>query len=138
MFFSPTDENEFENISSDLKPNSSAGHDEVLPNILSTAIKAFLKPLTHIINCSLNTGIVPYNMKIAKITPVFKMNDKHDLINYRPYPYYLISPKYLKKWYIKNNELVTKSSILCDKQFGCAKISQQPWLYWRLLINFLR
>ena len=66
MFFWPTDENQLENISSDLKSNSIAGHDELPSNILSTS-KAFLKPLTHIINCSLNTGIVPDNMKIAKL-----------------------------------------------------------------------
>ena len=68
MFFWPTDEIELKNISSDLKSNSSAGHDELPSNILSTSIKAFLKPLTHIINCSLTTGIFPDNMKIAKIT----------------------------------------------------------------------
>ena len=67
MFFWPTDE--LENISSDLKLNSSAGHDELPSNILSTSIKAFLDPLTHIINCSLTTGIVPDNMKIAKNYP---------------------------------------------------------------------
>ena len=84
MFFWPNDENELETISSDLKSNSSAGYDEQPSNILSTSIKAFLKPLTLTINCSLNTGIVPDNMKIAKITPVFKSDDKHDLNNYRP------------------------------------------------------
>ena len=71
-----------ENISSDLKSNSSAGHDELPSNILSTSLKAFLKPLMHIIDCSLITGIVPDNMKIAKITPVFKTGDKHDMNNY--------------------------------------------------------
>ena len=45
MFFSPTDENELENIYSDLKSNSSAGHDELPSNILSISIKGFLKPL---------------------------------------------------------------------------------------------
>ena len=89
MFFWPSDENQLENISSDLKSNSSSGHDELLSNILSTSIKAFLKPLTQIINFSLNTGIVPDNIKIANITPVFKTDDKHDLNNYRPYPYIL-------------------------------------------------
>ena len=84
MFFWPTDENELENISSDLKSNLSDGHDELPSNILSTSIKVFLKPLTHIINCLFNTGIVPDNMKIAKITPVFKTDDKQDLNNYCP------------------------------------------------------
>ena len=63
------DENDLENISSDLKSNSSAGHDELPSNILSTSIKAFLKPLTRVINSSLTTGIVPDNMKIEKKYP---------------------------------------------------------------------
>ena len=62
MFFWPTDENELKHISSDHKSNSSAGHDELPSNILSSSIKAFFKPLTHIINCSLTTSIVPDNI----------------------------------------------------------------------------
>ena len=86
-----------------------------LPSIiLSTCIKGFLKPLTHIINCSLNTGIVLDSMKIAKITPVFKTDDKQDLNNYR-----LISIlPYFSKVIKRTMDFVTKSSILYDKKFG--------------------
>ena len=35
-------------------------------------------------------------------------------------------------------DFVTKSSILYDKQVGFRQNAQQPWLYWRLLIKFLR
>ena len=40
-------------------------------------------PLAHIINQSLN-GVVPRQMKIAKVIPVFKSGDKHTFNNYRP------------------------------------------------------
>ena len=87
--------------------------------MLVTSIKAFLKPLTHIINCSLTTGIVCDNMKIAKITPVFKTDDKQDMNNYRPIyilPYF---SKILEKVVFKRAmDFFTKSSILYDKQFG--------------------
>ena len=113
MFFWPTDENEFENISSDLKSNSSSGHDELPSNILSTSIKAFLKPLMHIINRSLNTDIVPDNMKIAKITSVFKTDDKHDLNNYRLISILSYFSKLLDKVvYKRTMDFVTNSSIL--------------------------
>ena len=68
MFLCSTDENEFEIIYSDLKSNSSAGHDELASNILLTSIKGFLKPMTRIINYSLNTSIITDNKKNAKIT----------------------------------------------------------------------
>ena len=44
----------------------------------------FLASLVHIINSSITTGIVPKNMKIAQITPVFKVYDRTEKSNYRP------------------------------------------------------
>ena len=131
MFFWPTYGNELENISSDLKPNSSAGHDELPSNILSTYIKAFLKPLTHIINCSLTTRIVPDNMKIEKNTTVFKTNYKHDMNNYRPIsilPYF--SKIREKVVYKRTMDFVTKSNILYDKQFGFREKHSTAMALW--------
>ena len=65
MFYWPTDENELANISSDLQSNSSDGHDKLASYILSTSTESFLKPLTHVINFPLTSGIVPDNMKNA-------------------------------------------------------------------------
>ena len=42
------------------------------------------KPITLIINESLNTGIFPDKLKIAKITPIHKQNDKTRIDNCRP------------------------------------------------------
>ena len=41
-------------------------------------------PLSHIINCSLISGIVPSKLKIAKVIPVFKNGHYEDMYNYRP------------------------------------------------------
>ena len=96
-------------------------------NIERSANFKLLTPLTHIINCSLTTGIVPDNMKIAKITPVFKKDDKHDMNNYRSIfilPYFF---KILEKVvYKRTMDIVTKSNILYDKQFGFRQNTQQP------------
>jgi len=43
-----------------------------------------VKPLTNIYNQSLVTGIVPSELKIAVVTPIFKSNDKESLSNSRP------------------------------------------------------
>ena len=41
-------------------------------------------PLTHIINTSLVTGVVPSKFKIAKVIPIFKAGQCDDMYNYRP------------------------------------------------------
>ena len=38
----------------------------------------------NIFNLSLNTGIIPDRMKVAKVTPIFKKDEKHSISNYRP------------------------------------------------------
>ena len=39
-------------------------------------------PLVYIINLSISSGIVPDNMKIAKVVPIFKKGNKDDVNNY--------------------------------------------------------
>ena len=43
-----------------------------------------ITPLTKICNLSLNSGIFPDQLKIAKVVPLFKSGDKHNFTNYRP------------------------------------------------------
>jgi hypothetical protein len=42
------------------------------------------KTLTHVFNTSVESGIFPDMMKIAKIRPLFKKGVKLDIQNYRP------------------------------------------------------
>jgi hypothetical protein len=41
-------------------------------------------PLLHIFNLSFINGIIPQQLKIAKIVPVFKSGDSTNVDNYRP------------------------------------------------------
>ena len=41
-------------------------------------------PITHIINLSLNQGIVPQDFKNALVAPLYKILNKTDAGNYRP------------------------------------------------------
>ena len=43
-----------------------------------------ITPLHYLINLSLETGFVPYELKLAKIVPVFKDGNSHEFTNYRP------------------------------------------------------
>ena len=51
------------------------------PEILSPGL---IKPLTLIINQSLITGIFPEKLKLAKVIPLYKKDDKLIMGNYRP------------------------------------------------------
>ena len=72
------------NITSKLKNKTSQGHDNISTKLIKQSIEQISTPLTHILNQSMTTGIVPQNMKIAKVIPIFKSGDKDIFNNYRP------------------------------------------------------
>ncbi len=45
---------------------------------------AILESLHYIFNLSLNTGVFPNDSKIARVTPIYKSEEKTDCGNYRP------------------------------------------------------
>ena len=44
---------------------------------VKNVIECIARPLTHICNQSLQTGVFPNNMKTAKVIPIHKTGDKH-------------------------------------------------------------
>ena len=62
----------------------SKGYDGISTEHLKLINKDISKCLTLIINQSLNSGIFPGKLKIAKVTPIFKKGDKQIITNYRP------------------------------------------------------
>lgn len=67
-----------------LAPKTSFGFDGLSTKLIKTVKDALIKPITIIINQMINTGIFPDKLKIAKITPIFKKEDKTLFTNYRP------------------------------------------------------
>lgn len=82
--FSPVNEAQVKKIIANLKPKKSAGIDNISLILLKMSSDALTNPLTCIINQSLKNGIFPNKLKIAKVIPIFKKDDKHDFNNYRP------------------------------------------------------
>ena len=59
-------------------------------------------PLSILINMSMSEGIVPDELKIAKIIPVHKSKAKDDISNYRLIALLPSVSKILEKLYIKD------------------------------------
>ena len=86
------------------------------------SINAISQPLTHIINLSITHGIVPDEMKIARVIPLFKADDRDVFTNYRPVSILPSFSKFIERIiYNRFLEYFNKYSILSDKQYGFRK-----------------
>ena len=72
LFFKETTPAEIQSVTMKLKNKSSYGFDELSTTLVKKVIPLISDTLSEIINLSLSTGIVPENMKIAKVIPLFK------------------------------------------------------------------
>jgi len=71
-------------VASKIKCKRSLDNNNISSTLMNTSIQNTVVPLTHIINLSLATGVVPQNMKIGKVIPIFKSGDRTLLTNDRP------------------------------------------------------
>ena len=82
--FDLINEDTISSITKNMKPKSSCGIDGLSTKLLKFITIEIIKPLTLIINQCLTTGIFPDKLKIAKIVPIHKKEEKDILNNYRP------------------------------------------------------
>ena len=102
-----------------LKNKSSHGHDGISTKLLKESISIIINPITHIINRSFDTGIVPHDMKMAKVVPIYKASDRSLLNNYRPVSLLPAFSKLLERlMYNKLMSYLTSSNILFKHQYG--------------------
>ena len=110
-----------------LKNKSSNGIDGISNNLTNTAKYVFAKPLTLIINQILSNGIFPEQLKVSKIIPLRKANDKMLLTNYRPIALLPFISKIFK--YILLEQLTShfvENKLISSQQYGfCAKHSTE-------------
>ena len=67
-----------------LKPNKSPGYDDISSNVVKETSDIFFMLFKYIFNLSLQQGIFPENLKIAKVSPVYKKDEEFLLTNYLP------------------------------------------------------
>ena len=97
MFLSPTCAEEVVNIVKLLKNKRIAGVDALGLDIMKKSISVIAKPLSFIINQSLETGRVPESIKIAKVVPIYKNGLKSDITSYQPISVLQSFQKFMRK-----------------------------------------
>ena len=81
--------------------------------------RVLYKPLLHIFNLSIQTGIFPDELKIASVTPIFKGSENWNLIIYRPMSVLSRFSKILERIiYNCLYKYLTDNNILYKKRFG--------------------
>lgn len=84
FFMIPTDPNDVIQTAKKIKSKSSVGHDNISSIIMKETIHEVAIPLTHIFNQSFLTAVIPEQMKIGKLTPIYKSGSHNSFNNYRP------------------------------------------------------
>ena len=83
--FETIDEIDLDIVINEINPKSSCGYDDISSKMLKKIYPSIKVPLLQLINQSLQCGIFPEELKLAKIVPIYKnKEDKNKMCNYRP------------------------------------------------------
>lgn len=104
---------------SNINTSKSCGPDELHPRLLKELKDVISIPITHLLNLSVQQGVVPLDWKIAMITPIFKKGAKKLPENYRPISLTAVLCKMLETFIRKAiMEHLKINLLLSFKQFG--------------------
>ena len=80
------------------------------------------EPLTNIINKALRQSVVPDNLKIAKMIPLFKSGSLNSIDNYRPISVLPTVSKLMERVvYNQLSEYLEQKGLLSESQYGFQK-----------------
>ena len=119
IFLNPTTPADIESLINCIKANKAIGPNSIPTKILKEFKTELSEPLSDIINVSVNKGIFPDFLKVAKVIPIHKKGEKIDPNNYR-YTSLLsnISKLYKKAIHIRLTNFLRKSKVLFSYRFG--------------------
>jgi len=107
---------------SNFKANKSPGYDDVLPKIVKSVIHTIAEPLSTATNVSFDQGTFPDALKLAKVGPISKSDDRTIVSNYRPVSVLSVFSKiYEKVMYKRLFGYFVENKFLVDNQFGFRK-----------------
>ena len=110
---------EFEKVFKPVKQSKTAGHDDINSNVIIKAYDEISYLLFMIFHCSFNEGIFPEQLKVAKVSLIFKVGSIEEIGNYRPIPVLPIFSKVLKRIiYNRTFHYFKENDMFFPKQFG--------------------
>ena len=102
-----------------LKLKKATGLDGLPARLLKDSAFVIADCVTHLINLSIKSGVVPSEWKQAKVVPLFKSGNKDDLDNYRPISILPILSKILEKAVFHQlHSYLSENSLLSPYQSG--------------------
>ena len=99
--------------------NKAPGLDKIPNKLIKLAGEAIYDSLLYIFNLVLDTGVFPDDLKLAKITPIYKEGDKTKCGNFRPISVIPAVAKILEKIiYDQLSSYINENDIICEQQSG--------------------
>ena len=103
----------------EMKAGKASGLDKISSKLLRAAGNSIHKSLLVVFNLILSTGIFPDEMKLAKITPIYKSGEKTDCGNYRPISVISAVAKILEKLvYDQVFHFLNENKVISNQQSG--------------------
>jgi hypothetical protein len=104
------------------KTGKASGYDNIPTHLIKNYFEFIVDPLMQLINISLETGVFPDKLKMAKIIPIFKVDDPQLFKNYRPISLRTNFSKFYERVMPSRLfEFAERFEILCYNQFGFSK-----------------
>ena len=97
IFLDAVIEQEIIEICSTCRSGTAAGYDNISMNLIKESIDIIISPPTCIITLSITSGVVPKQLKIARVIPLFKSGEQDIFTNYRPESVLLAFSKILER-----------------------------------------
>ena len=117
--FSLVTENTVFKYLKNISPTKATGLDNINAKFVVDGASLIACPLTHVINLSLLLGVVPDDLKSARVVPLYKKNDKTEVGNYRPVSVLSIISKIFERIvYNQVESYLNDKNLLYDFQSG--------------------
>ena len=118
----PCDADEISDIISTFGAGKASGPFSIPTNLLKEFSLHFSKPISIIVNKSLQEGVFPQSLKTALVCAIFKKNDKTKCANYRPISLLSnISKIFERVMYNRIEQFIDEHNLIYKYQFGFRK-----------------
>jgi len=119
MFMNPIGPTEIINVICRLKGNKSPGYDDVSTKAVKAVVQFISNPLSEVFNISLSVGEFANKLKLVKVIPVYKTDDKLCVNNYRPISVLSLFSNISERLvYDHLFSLLDNNKILTDERYG--------------------